>query len=539
MFRPRTLAFPVMLALALAAGFVPSVTADSGGMTARSLDMGLYTAFSLRDSRSDPVEPFHRLGFDAHYANGPFRVALDFSVINDERYTPAEPDRMQGYRFDFHEGIVELDFDPVVIRGGRTQADDEIDSPYSLFHSGYEDVFAPVTLELSYEDDFFFYRSRWIELNRNSQYYGRRRPVFEGEDIGDLDNFYPWEDVAEQDGGDGDTTDEIIGYTVEPFERGGNYTVLGVKPGDWRIGFQESVVYINQSFHPEYFLSPLPAYFTQLFISEGDKPWRQREDENLHMGIFAEYTRPGWAAYGQFLLGDINLNFLSPRDETQPQKWAWSFGGWLDTDIGRFGLYHGGATRYTFQSTSSSRSNPDNFSTQRYEYTYWPAVEFPPDRPEADRRMIDYRENYIGYQYGENNLALMATWEDRFDEWAVDAMIEGVVSGSKSPANPWHDNRRRPGTSENPKDNAPHYIHLLDEWPLEWTVRLGSSISRSFGPWDLTASVLTGGVFNELELRAVDNEYENPEPRLYAPGDTSRPLFQLSLGARYNFSWSP
>ncbi len=520
---------------------LPGVASDSDpeGSGSAPLDLSLYTSFNLYDNRDQRVEPWHRLGFAALYETDPFRLSLDFSVINDERYSPAEPINMMGYRFDFHEGTVEVGNDVVRLRGGREQQRDEFESPYTLFMNSYERVFSPVILELSYEGEFFFYRSRWIELNRNTENFVRRVPVYDAEGLDDVPEtdreLYPWEDVAELDGESGDTTNRIVGYTLEPFERGGNYTVYGITPGNWRIGFQESVVYINQSFHPEYFLSPLPPYFTQLFISKGDKPWRQRDDENLHMGFFAEYTEPDWAAYGQFLMGDINLNALTTDVRTQPQKWAWSFGGWWDTRFGRFGAYHAGATRYLFQSTTTSgtRAN-DVFSTQRYEYTYWPVVEFEID----ERRVIDYRENYIGYKYGENNLALMLTWENDYDGWDVDAMLEGVVSGSKSPSNPWHGYRRHPGRRDDAR--APHYIHMLDEWPLEWTVRLGSSVAREFGPWGLHASLMTGYVWNELELARPENTPNaRPEARIWVPGNVSRPLFQLSLGGRYSYTWRP
>ncbi len=541
---PRVFLFRLFLA-AVFLSAVPLAATDTPDVpgTSAPLDLSLYTSFNVYDSRSEPAELWHRLGLTALYETTPFRLSMDISVLNDDRYVGGEDGNMRGYRFDMREGTVEVGNGVVRLRGGREQQRDEFESPYTLFFNSFENAFSPVILELSYEGDFFFYRSRWMELTRNSSEFRRRRPVYDSGDAETSQELYPWEDVAEQDGEDGDTTNGIVGYVVEPFERGGNYTVYGIKPGDWRIGFQESVIYINQSFHPEYFLSPLPPYFTQLFIDSRNAPWRQRDDENLHMGIFAEYTQPDWAAYGQFLMGDINLGFLAPNPEDwqQPQKWAWSFGGWLDTDIGRFGAYHAGATRYLFQATTTSANTSqtvDIFSTQRYEYTYWPAVEFRPSQPIEQRRAIDYRENYIGYKYGENNLALMLTWEHEHEGWDVDAMLEGVVSGSKSPSNPWHGYRLHPGRRGN--SNAPHFIHLLNESPLEWTLRLASSITRQIGPWELTGSLMTGYVWNELELRYPDNTPNaSAEPRIWMPGSVSRPLFQLSLGGRYSYSWRP
>ncbi|TVR04531.1 MAG: hypothetical protein EA403_04830 [Spirochaetaceae bacterium] len=485
-------------------------------------EFGVYTGGHITDK-----DIFHELGLAGVYNTKLFRMSFDFAARNDDKYVSAEPNTMLGYKFDFREGMVQLNLTPVTLTGGRVQHRDEVATPYSLFISSWAP--ASIILEIAYEDRFFFYRSRWIELTRNSRNFQQRIPV------------YGWEDSdgnPEQDppfwtpGSSG----PVEGYWWQPLDRGANYKVYGVRLGDWRFGFQESVVYINQSFYPEFFLSPLPMYFTQLFNTEGDFPWVQRDDENSHMGFFVDVVKPDWTAYFQFILGDMNLNFLAEEDRSHPQKWGWSLGGTRDTPVGRFGFYHAGATKYLFAATSVAA---DNYSTKRYEYAYWPAVEFP---YKGTTNPIDYRDNYIGYLYGENNLAFMFTHEAQVNQWWVDSMAEFVVSGSKSPANPWHELRGHPGRFGN--SNAPHYIHLLNESPLEWTFRLGTTVSRSFGPWDLTAKGMLGAVFNELELRAVPDEppfdeQSKPEPRLYKPGDQNRLLFDFFLGVRYNFGISP
>ncbi len=506
------------------------------GMTAQSLTedlvVGLYTNVNLVDSPREPVEFFHELGATLDFESGPFGLALDFSVLNDDRYSTSEPVTMLGYRFDLREGLVTLDFDPVHIKGGRTRHRDEVDTPYSMFISSYEDGYNPVILEFAYEGERFFYRTRWIEVNRESDLYGRRVPVEGANNNGDPQNIYPWDDIAERYG-DGDE-ETGSGYTTKPFDRGANYMVMGVNLGDWRVGFQESVLYINEVFNPEYFLSPIPQYFTRLYGTKGAAdpgvPWRQREDPNIHMGFFTDVTKPEWRAYFQFIMGDINLDFLTYEERTQPQKWAWSIGGERETQYGTFGLFHGGATRYIFAATSVDASR-DLYSSQRYEYTYWPDVKFP--HADGDR-LIDYRENYIGYKYGENNVALMLTYENDFERFHLDSMAEMVVSGAKSPANPWHEYKQRPGRSDGRDANPPLHIFMLDEWPLEWTFRLGADVSRSFGPWTASIGGLVGGVFNELEYEAI-NTWDAPEPGRYVPGDTSRPLFGVNLGLRYSY----
>lgn len=109
-----------------------------------------------------------------------------------------------------------------------------------------------------------------------------------------------------------------------------------------------------------------------------------------------------------------------------------------------------------------------------------------------------------------------------------------------SPANPWHEYRGHPG-----RYGSDRVVHLLDESPLEKTVRVSSSIGRSFGRWDLKASAMIGAVFNELEVVPVeqpeddDEHLDKNQPGLYKPSDHNRLLFEFFIGARYNFAIHP
>ncbi|TVQ40433.1 MAG: hypothetical protein EA384_03370 [Spirochaetaceae bacterium] len=478
--------------------------------------------FATQDKLYDEV------GMTAEYNSGLFRMYFDLSLINDDKYEPEEP-YMLGHYFNLKQGTIEFNYRPISLLFGRTPHRDKVDSPYTMFISSWD---IPATiLSLNYEDSFFFYESRWIGLNRNSKWYRTPEPIYEwgneqAPDVFDEDDLDQAGDV------DGDY------FYFRPLDRGANYKVYGIKLGDWRLGFQESIVYINQSFYPEYFLSPLPMYFTQLVNSTGGKPWTQIDDENSHMGFFVDYTEPRYPnryGYLQFIMGDINLNFLAPDHDLQhPNKWGWSLGGARDFTFGRLGLYHAGALKYTFAATSA---NDRNYSLKRYEYTYYPAVEYLFD---GGRRALDYRDNYIGYLYGENNLAFMATYEGEANDFQIEGSAEFVVSGSKSPANPWHEYRGHPGRYGEGK-----LFPLLDESPLEKTVRFSSAIGRSFGPWDLKASAMIGAVFNELELVMAEPpdgetfEDELIQPKLYKPGNNNRLLFEFFVGARYNIGIRP
>ncbi|TVR05609.1 MAG: hypothetical protein EA403_02075 [Spirochaetaceae bacterium] len=464
---------------------------------------------------------FDTIGFAAGYQSTFFQVFFDLALTNDGRYEPEEP-YLLGHYFDLRQGVIAVTAPPFLIQAGRAFHRDEVASPYSLFISSH-DISAPI-VRIRYENRLFFYESRWIKLNQNSLWYRTPELIYA---YPGYPSSPPIFDPDREDAPWTPLDDNPVWF--RPLDRGANYKVYGVRIGDWRFGFQESVVYLNQSFYPEYFFSPLPMYFTQLVNSTPGKPWTQRDDENSHMGFFVERTGPESYAYLQFLMGDINLNFLTPdHDLSHPNKWAWSLGGTRDFDIGRIGVFHAGALKYTFAATTATSQS---YSTKRYEYTYFPAVHYLFD---GGLRAIDYRDNYIGYQYGENNLAFMTTYDATLNGYRVAASLEYVISGSKSPANPWHEERTWPGRLGDRR-----LFPLLDERPLEHTVRLETQIGRSVGPWEFSARAGIGAVFNELQLVPVpdrdDPSEDAEEPWIYRPSDRSRLLFSLALGARYRW----
>ena len=296
-----------------------------------TLRVGPYMGFEANDEQI-----YDQIGFAAGHGRGIFGVAFDLMLINDDRYTPAEP-YMFGHYFRMNEGIVSLTPDPFTLRAGRINHADEVETPYSLFISS-ADLTATIA-DIEYDDGFFFYRTRWISLNRNWDY-----------EANDMipENASP-------------TQQEVI-----PRDRGANYKAYGLRFGDVRFGVQESIVYINQEFYPEYFFSPLPMYFTQLVNTrgnteqndEGEKPWTQERNENSLLGFFLDYTTPSTYAYLQFLMDDVNLSSLAPGyDLTHPNKLAWSLGGRHAFDFGTLGFYHAGATKYSFAATTVDTSN--------------------------------------------------------------------------------------------------------------------------------------------------------------------------------------
>lgn len=435
---------------------------------------------------------YDQIGFAAGYGSGLFGVGFDMMLINDDRYTPAEP-YMFGHYFRMNEGIVSVAPEPFTIRAGRIDHRDEVETPYSLFISSRD---LPATVaDVEYNDGFFFYRTRWISLNRNWDY--------------EANDMIPPNASPDQ-------IDAI------PRDRGANYKAYGLQFGNWRLGVQESVVYINQEFYPEYFFSPLPMYFTQLVNSSTGKPWTQQADENSIIGLFLDYETPQTYAYVQFLMDDVNLRALAPGvNEVNPNKLAWSFGGRHAFDFGTLGLYHAGATKYTYAATTTQKRN-DVYSTKPYEYAYYPAVTY------GDETLW-YDDNYIGYQYGENNLAFMFTYDRAFPQFDLGGSLEYVISGSKSPANPWHEDYEADATQL-----------LSDDPKNEHTIRLGGEITRRIDNWHLTAAGSLGYRFNALELNEVTDEKgltdPNSSPAIFRPTGGDLLLGSLFLGARYQLS---
>ena len=70
-----------------------------------------------------------------------------------------------------------------------------------------------------------------------------------------------------------------------------------------------------------------------------------------------------------------------------------------------------------------------------YQYTYYPEVEYLLE--DGTPMTLEYGDNYIGYKYGENNLAFLVDYANTFSGVEFTAGLEYVISGSKSPANPW------------------------------------------------------------------------------------------------------
>ena len=407
--------------------------------------------------------------FKIIHENNGFNFLAELEAQNDGKYDVSGLEKAfyAGYYFYMKNGGVELDFDNYKILFGKLQHYDIVDSPYSLFISSKG--LSSVVLDFNYEDAKFFYETRYIELNRESN--------------------------------------------LEYPDRGANFKTYGLKFGNFRFAYEESAVYVNTSFDIEYFVNVIPNFFVQYVNISSGKPWYHGYNANSIMGFMLDYMDENKYIYGQILVDDINANrILDPDNYQNPDKIAWSFGGNIKTGYGRFGLYNAGATKYTFQPSG-------NGTNKYYGYTYYPDVNI-------GEKIIPNEENYIGYYNGENNLAFIGTYSNKIKGVNINNSLEYVISGSKSPANPWGEYASWTEGGQG--------THFLDDDILE---------RRYDFNLDIDYEIFGLKIYNGLNLRYTKNKLElvdtaetdNYDMKLFKPSNNNEFYYNIKLGVEYSF----
>ncbi|MFP4363918.1 MAG: hypothetical protein ACLFR1_08610 [Spirochaetia bacterium] len=435
------------------------------------------------------------------YFSQNFSFFGSLSVINDDKYSSSHSE-WNGLYSLMRSGGISFFAGPVSAFAARSRHFDAVTTPYALFANAV----GPSVLhtDLSYNDPPFFYRTRWILLNRDS-----------GE-----------------------------GYP----DRGANLHFYGITlPWGMFFGFQGAAVYTGDFIDPEFFFNPVPMFFSQYSLNSQGKPWEQTGNDNYIMGYFWEWdTRETdvrlmdypFYAQTQILIDDFaTLPFLRISDEyMNPNKIAWNLGGRLFFRWGSAGFYHGGATKYTFQPTGNANTN------LHYGYNYYPAVTY--GKKDGTIMPILSQDNAIGFQHGENCIAFMTDVsaeigmdQNEFSLWSgrLYGSLEYTVTADQSPANPWHQYTWFPREgNENP-------TRLLDSEVLEHRLSMRLSFEKTIGDFTLLTGVFFGHVWNQLGITPVPEElavenvndipYFSPQPGQYAFFFT--PLFSLS----YTFSY--
>jgi hypothetical protein len=402
-----------------------------------------------------------------------FSLFSELGLTNEGKYEASENQWTGDYYMIPGENYLQIDYNPFLFQIGRLDARSNINTPYSL-HLTSQDL-TSIGANFTFDWGPLFYNSRWIQLNYRSEH-----SYPEGIDRGNPENIY-WQD------------------------KGANHKTFGVNLKNFRFGWQETNVYIGRSFDLEYFVSPLTQYLTQLFRTHAGKPWSEQANDNTVMGPFVEYMPEYWYAYGQLLIDDVNASFLPGVDVKNLTKMAWSTGVSWNSPIGEWSLFHAGATKYTFEATYA---DSNSYSIIPYSYTYFPAVEFPIRG--SVLKTLWYYDNYLGYKYGENNLAFQLSYQNTFlkkkpGEFNLNADLEWVLNGSKSPANPWHEY-----TSW--KEIDPH-VELLTDGVVEHILRLRLRASKNIWKLKVVLDLEFGYVWNGLDLEIIAPD----EPKRFVP----------------------
>lgn len=412
------------------------------------------------------------------HESGELRIGWELGMDTDGTYpAPFLGDFFGDFSVDIREAGLSYGTGALSLGIGRLAIKDVVDSPYSLFASGAG--LTAMTAFLVYDNAHIFFSNRWIGLNRNLK-----------------------------DGLFASTDPEIYD------DRGATIKTYAVRFGRLRLGFQDAAVFTGDYFDIDFFANIAPSFFVQYVAKAPGRPWTRTGDQNAIMGLFADYAGDDWYAYAQLLVDDINLNrILNPEGSQNPDKIAFSLGGHLESPAGRFGLYAAAATKYVFESIGG----------RYYSYTYYPgsAVEY------RGTVAVPLEEMMIGYRNGENNLALRGEWSRGEGAETLSAFAEFVLSGSKSPANPWHEygNWREEGGG----------LRFLDDRVLEKRISIGAAGRARLGDFLFEARGALGWVGNRLALEATatsPNGDGNAEP-IWRPSDESGPLIELSVGCRW------
>jgi hypothetical protein len=442
-----------------------------------------------------------------------FGLIADLSANRDGKYAGALADvpggSFFGVYFMLEEGGLSGKFGPLSLKAGRFRSYDILDSPYSLFFNSRG--LATPQASIGYEDDFFFFETRWLELNNDS---GQSTPG------------WPSQPNAEN-------------FSFNGFpDRGASVKTFGLKLGEMRVGFQDAATYSGRSFDFEYFLNPLPQYFIQYVKGySSSRPWSTRADDGNILGFFWDWKRPGsFSLLAQVLVDDFGLGGFGGTSDN-PWQAAFSLGGRMAMPEGSVGLYVAGATKYTFEPSEMEDGTHEAIMSEQnsvsYGYSYFPETRFSADwQDPAAIGTIGIEDNMIGYKYGQNNLAVQVDWQGEADRFLVGAAAEFRLMGANSPANPWHD------LTNDPQDGT----HWLDDALLEKRILLELRASRRVGDWSLGFSVTGGAALDALELRKP-NVAAGP---LVAPADSDiwffepvagnhKPILTLKLGGSYRW----
>jgi len=417
-----------------------------------AVNLSLYIDSSMKDRITVSVD----LDF------GSIELGASLLVSNDGKFhDPVHSSYYFGHYFRAEEGFTDLKLENFSLKAGRFSPRDDVESPYSLFLNSESNPFA--AMGLSYDSNLFSYRTLWLGL-----------------------------------------TNQLNGLGFP--ERGANYRSVTLKLGDIRVGYQEAIVYTERYFDFEYFFNPIPNFFTQ-YSRLYSNVLREGTNDNSILGFFIDWNFHKGYLYSQILVDDFNMNRFYGGFQN-PDKVAWSLGGWIDLSFGKVHLYHAGATKYTFEPSIAGLHD---------EYFHYPVLVIPVG---DSTRMILPEENYVGYKYGENALSFMVALEPETEWFDSYLSLELVLSGAKSPINPWHESR-----------SVPEGTHILDDEKIQKIFRISTELSKGF-EW---VRFRIGAIYEFIDnpLRVI--EASDGDGEMYVPGEGTESEFKAFMEVSVGF----
>ena len=422
------------------------------------------------------------------------------------------------------------------LQAGRFRPQDEVDSPYSLVlngtgkvlgGTGWDEVSSTLMnpqisssngLKLSYKAGPFTYSSEWISLNNQSNFGS----------VSATPRAWQWV---------WNGTKYVQTGTGFP-DRGTDVHNFVYQTGPWRVGIQDQSIYSGRNFDSEYFFSPVPQYFTEYLRSISGRPWTANDQLDKYMvGFFVDFREADRDAYVQFQMADFNLHFLDPSlFPNNPAKFAWSVGGHVANEWGRWGLFQAGATKFMYEAMTVSQGSE---TVRDVGNSYYPDMVY---NLNGTFVPIDLQTSQIGYSNGENNLAFLATWDRNFseDRLHVGASLEFILAGSNSSANPWQ------GISSTPVSELG--TQLLTDSVLEKVIQTEIRADLAVQDWTFSVHLTAGVAFNVLQLRDAAGYVSDPnnsslstlssQIQVWTPSDQNQGIFTLVLGVKYSYDAS-
>ena len=404
----------------------------------------------------------------------------------------------------------------MTLQAGRFLPKDETDSPYSLVFN--PNGMAKEGIKFSASVGPLTYSSEWVQLNYQSNFgsVADTPPAWQ----------YQWNGTS--------YTPTGTGFP----DRGVNVHNFVFQSGAWTVGLQDQSIYSGRAFDSEYFFSPMPQYFTEYLHSIAGRPWTAYNQlDKYMMGFFGKWKESDRDAAFQFQLADFNLHFLNAKIfPDNPAKFAWSAGGHWKNAAGRWGLFHAGATKYMYEAMTVG---PGSESVRDVGNFAFPDTVY---RLNGAWVPMDLNSNEIGYTNGENNVALLATWDDTFQQNTVKlgATLEVVIAGENAPANPWQGEISTPTSALG--------TQLLTDPVLEKKITADLRADWSFGAWMLSSRLVLGEALNVLQLQDAPGvllAHSGQKSVLttlvknWVPSQENRGIFTFAVAVRYDFDATP